>query len=76
VADGKANPMTIGELVNELKADNELAAAFAGSGASGSGASTTEKKAGGGSVRTIAHGDNKAFIDNLDDIAAGKTIVE
>jgi hypothetical protein len=76
VADGKANPMTIAELVNELRADDELAAAFAGSGASGSGASTTEKKAGGGSVRAIAHGDNKAFIDNLADIAAGKTTVE
>lgn len=76
ISDGKANPMTITELVTELKGDDELAAAFAGSGATGSGATETEQKAGGGAVGTVPAGDDKAFLANLDDIAAGKTKVE
>lgn len=76
ISDGKANPMTITELVGELKQDKELAGAFAGSGASGSGATETDEKPGGGSVQTIASGDNKAFLANIDTIAAGKTKVE
>ena len=76
ISDGKANPMTITELVGELKQDKELAGAFTGSGASGSGASETDDKAGGGTVRTIASDDNKAFLENVDGIASGKVKVE
>ena len=73
VEGGKAAPMTIAELVAELREDAELARAFDGSGASGSGAAKSEGD--GGTVRTIPAGDNKAFLGNLAKIAKGEVTV-
>jgi len=73
VEGGKAAPMTIAELVAELREDAELARAFDGSGASGSGAAKSE--GGGGAVRTIPAGDDKAFLANLEKIAKGEVAV-
>ena len=70
---GKASPMTIAELVAELREDGELARAFDGSGASGSGAAESEGD--GGTVRMIPAGDNKSFLANLDKIAKGEVTV-
>lgn len=74
VKDSKAGLMTIPDLVEELRGDAELAGAFAGSGGAGSGA-TKSTGTGGGAVGTVPAGDDKAFLANLDDIAAGKTKV-
>lgn len=66
--------MTVEELVQAMKADQRFGRGFEGSGVSGSGASKSE--GGGGTVRVIPAGDNQAFLDNLDAIAAGKVRVE
>lgn len=66
--------MSAEELVREMKSGEKYARAFDGSGASGSGASRSE--AGGGAVRSIPSGDDKAFLANLDKIAKGDVKVE
>jgi hypothetical protein len=68
-----SSPMTLSEFVDEMKLDKDFAVAFRGSGSSGGGAVKPSGWAGG--VRTIAADDNKAFLDNLADIAAGKVEV-
>jgi len=73
LADGQGTPMTLKQLVEELRADSEFARAFEGTGSSGGGAS--KSNAGGGGAKVIAAGDNKAFIANLDNIATGKATV-
>lgn len=70
IADGKATPMTVDDLVAQnLK--TQYPGAFKGTGSSGGGASKSIP-GGGGGVKTIAAGDEKAFIDNLAEIASGK----
>lgn len=72
-ADGKATPMSIEAFVDQsLKV--KYPGAFLGSGSSGGGA--PKSNAGGGGMKTIAAGDNAAFLANLDDIAAGKAVVQ
>ncbi len=73
VEKGKAVPLTVAEFVAELREDPELAGAFAGSGASGSGAGRSEGKTGG--MKVIPSGDEKAFLANLDKIAKGEVTV-
>ena len=58
-----------------MKANQDFGRAFEGSGASGSGASKTEK-AGGGTPGVIALGDEQAFLANLDKIAKGEVAVQ
>lgn len=68
-----ASPMSIAELVDEMKTSTEFAPAFRGTGSSGGGAS---RSAGGASgARTVPSGDNAGFIANLDGIAKGTTKV-
>lgn len=74
VGDAKGNPMTIGQLVEELKADPDFARNFEGSGSSGGGASRSTA-GGGGAVRQITSTNSPDFLANLADIAAGKTTV-
>jgi hypothetical protein len=72
---GKAGSrMTVNELVQEMKANERFGRAFEGTGASGSGAAKSE--AGGGTVRVIPSGDDKAFLANLDKIAKGEVTVQ
>jgi hypothetical protein len=73
IGDAKGSPMTISQLVEEMKADPEFARNFDGSGSSGGGA--TKSNAGGGGVKTIQKGDQAAFLANLDDIIAGNVKV-
>lgn len=73
VEKGKAVPLAVAEYVTELREDPELAGAFAGTGASGSGAARSE--GGGRSAVAIPAGDDKAFLANLDKIAKGEVVV-
>ncbi len=68
-----ASPMSIAELVDEMKASTEFAPAFRGTGSSGGGASKSAGSASG--ARVIPAGDNNAFIANLDGVAKGTTKV-
>ncbi len=72
VADGSGTPMTVHQFVEKnLKA--QYPGAFNGSGSSGGGAI---KSSGGASgAKTIAAGDNAAFLANLDGIASGSVEV-
>ncbi len=72
VADNKATPMTIDDLVSQVLMA-KFPDAFRGTGSSGSGAA--KSSAGGGGSRVIAAGDNKAFLDNVAEIATGKVVV-
>lgn len=68
-----ASPMSIAELVDEMKTSTEYAPAFRGTGSSGGGAS---RSAGGASgARVIPAGDNAALIANLEGVAKGTTQV-
>ena len=87
VGDGNGNPMTIPQLVEELKGKETFQAAFVGTGNSGSGSgsgdsSDTGASAGkGNSGGTGANGvvnrnDQKAINSSISDIAEGKVKVE
>lgn len=69
-----ASPMTLPELIESMKRDNDFADAFKGTGSSGGGAAKSSA-GGGGGAQVIAAGDNAGFIANLKDIAAGKVEV-
>lgn len=68
-----SSPMSIAELVEEMKSIPEYAPAFRGSGSSGGGASKSSGSAAG--QRVIQADDNAAFIANLEGIAKGTTKV-
>jgi hypothetical protein len=68
-----SSPMTLPELIDEMKSDKNFALAFRGTGSSGGGAAKSNGGAGG--VRTVAAGDKKAFIDNVEAIATSKVEV-
>lgn len=69
IGDAKGGPMTISQLVEEMKSDGELSRLFEGSGSSGGGAS--KSGAGGGGSKVVAAGDAVAFGQNLEGIAKG-----
>lgn len=73
IADGKGTPMTLKDLVGEMRNDPEFARAFDGTGSSGGGAS--KSNAGGGGARVVARDDNASFIANVEGIASGKAEV-
>jgi hypothetical protein len=72
VADGKGTPMTVDVFVEQtLKAKYPLA--FKGTGSTGGGAAKSATS--GGGAKVIAAGDQKAFIDNVKEIADGEVEV-
>jgi hypothetical protein len=74
VGDAKGNPMTIAQLVEELKADPDFARNFEGSGSSGGGASKSTASGGGGAAtKTIASTNSPDFLANLESVAKGIT---
>jgi hypothetical protein len=75
IGDAKGNPMTIAQLVDELRADPDFARNFEGTGSSGGGASRSNASGGGRSTKTIAAGDNDAMLANLDGILDGSVKV-
>ena len=74
VADGRGTPMDVDTFVAQtLK--TSYPGAFRGTGSTGGGATKSSGGATGG-VKSIAAGDNSAFLANLDGIAAGTTVVQ
>jgi len=67
--------LPIGEYVEELKDDKRFAGAFAGTGSSGSGATTGRDVDHSGAPATVSKHDMKAIGQYADAIAAGKTKV-
>lgn len=80
IGDGQGNPMTIPQLVSELKQNEAFAAGFDGTGSTGSEAS--KANADGTSAKTVSgkkviqSTDQVAMNANLEDIASGKVTVE
>jgi hypothetical protein len=74
IGDAKGSPMTIAQLVEEMKQDPDFARNFDGTGSSGGGAPRSTGGAG-GAVRQIATTNSPDFLANLADIASGKTKV-
>lgn len=73
VADGKGTAMDVDTFVAQtLK--TTYPGAFKGTGSSGGGAS--KSNAGGGGAKTVAVGDDAAFLANLDGIAKGEVVVQ
>lgn len=69
IADGKGTPMSIADLVNELRGDQELARLYEGSGSSGGGATRT----GAGALGPgIVAADGQSFLANLAGIRKGE----
>lgn len=66
IGDSKGTPMTIAQLVEEMKQDPDFARNFEGTGSSGGGAS--KSTAGGGGVKTISA---DQMMDYVDEILAG-----
>jgi hypothetical protein len=74
VANGQGQPFTIKDLVAELETKDDLKALFKGTDARGSGASGEKGQA--AASKTIAQGDTKAFLANLDGISKGEVAVQ
>lgn len=66
----KGEPMTLEELVSEMRASKDYASAFEGVGSSGGGA-VRPAPASGGAATTVAAGDEQGFLSNLEGIAKG-----
>jgi hypothetical protein len=72
--------MTIGELINEMRASDDFATAFAASGTTGSGATNGSAKTGNGTlaagkVKSVSARDQAGLNTNLEAIAAGEVTV-
>jgi len=79
VGDSDGSPMTIHQLILEMKAQKTFAAGFPGANSSGGGGggssdSGTHTKTSG--VKTVAASDGKGMSASLEDIASGKTQVD
>jgi len=68
-------PMTLSELVDEMRSNPEFAPAFRGTGSSGGGAPSRSTASGGSGVKHIPAGDNAAFLANLKGIATSQVTV-
>lgn len=81
VGDSTGNPMTIPQLVDELKKDSTFSRAFDATGASGSGAGGAGRGGGGAgsggvsSTKTVSRGDQDAMNANIEGIASGKVTI-
>jgi hypothetical protein len=74
IGDAKGTPMTIAQLVEEMKQDPDVARNFEGTGSSGGGATRSTGGAS-GTTRSIASTNSPDFLANLADIASGKVKV-
>lgn len=78
IGDAQGSPMSITQLVEEMKTSDSFARAFKGSGSTGSGATNTGSStvsSGTGHSRSISRSDQNALNSNLEDIASGKITV-
>ncbi len=72
---GEEGNMTFDELVGEMRTSDDFAGAFEGTGSSGGGAPPSGRPASGGGSKTVAAGDDSAFLSNLEGIASGDVSV-
>ena len=76
VGDTNGNPMTIPQLVDEMRASDSFARAFDGSGATGSGATNNTAPSGNkGRSRTVSRFDQDALNTNIEAIAKGEVTI-
>lgn len=81
IGDSDANPMTMPQLVAEMKGNDAFAPAFEGSGTTGSGATGDGGKTGAaggsksGTVKTVSMNDQDALDSNIEGIAKGQVTV-
>jgi hypothetical protein len=76
---GSTDPMSIGELVETMKSDNDFSAGFEGTNHTGSGGSNDNNSRGRGigNLRTVSHRDQDGLRSTkLEDIATGKVQVD
>ena len=74
---GKMDPMSVAELVEEMRGNDTYARAFDGTGASGSGSSRNAAGGGkpAGGAKTVAKGDLAGMAANMEGIAKGEVTV-
>jgi len=73
----QGKPAELKDLIAEMRADKMFGGAFEGNKATGTGAKGEETTGEGVGEGEVPAGDNQAFLDNVDAIAAGKvTVVE
>lgn len=77
VGNANGDPMTVQQLVQELKQQDEYSGGFKGTGSSGGGGSggRQDGKSGGGSTRVVNASDTVAIGQNLEQIASGEVTV-
>jgi hypothetical protein len=76
IGDANGNPMTIPQLVDEMRASDSFARAFDGSGATGSGATNNTAPSGtAGRSRTISRFDQDSLNANIEAIASGEATI-
>lgn len=75
IGDAQGNPMTIPQLVDEMRASDVFSRAFEPTGATGSGMTSSNgspKPSGPGHSKTISRSDTRAIGQNLEAIASGE----
>jgi len=76
IGDTQGNPMTIPQLVDEMKSSDSFARAFNSSGATGSGATNnTASSTGTGRGRSVSRFDQEALNNSIEKIASGEITV-
>jgi hypothetical protein len=76
IGDSQGNPMTIPQLVEEMKSSDAFARAFNSSGATGSGATNNAAPKGGtGRGRSISRHDQEALNANIEALASGEITI-
>jgi hypothetical protein len=77
IGDSQGNPMTIPQLVEEMKSSDSFARAFNSSGATGSGATnnTSQNTGGTGRSRSISRFDQDALNANIEQLASGEVTI-
>ncbi len=77
IGDSQGNPMTIPQLVEEMKSSDSFARAFNSSGATGSGATNNASATAGGTgrSRSISRFDQEALNANIEKLASGEVTI-
>jgi len=76
IGDAQGSPMSITQLVEEMKTSDSFARAFKGSGSTGSGATNTNASSTGSTGRrSISRFDQEALNSNIEAIASGDSVV-
>jgi hypothetical protein len=74
--DANGQEFTVAKLVEEMRETPEFAPVFPGAGGAGGGADPKDQQGDGGGKKVVKASDTDAFHANLEDIAAGKVLVQ